>query len=124
MARSMRFQRALGAMQDDNFATVLKVVSHVGDAHAEDARYETTLGLLSALKDDYVDALCVVMYEGRDDYLEGCPYASDHVADEFAVTWDYLGMDSESYARNVMAEKVPLAEYLHRGAYMFGIMLD
>lgn len=120
MSKTMRFKRALCALHSDEFPYAMDAVVITSMASGRDG-YTATYGLLTTLKDEYVDVLCVLMYEGRDEYLEGCQYASDRIDDEFAKEWDCLGMDGESYARNIMAEKGFLSNYLRRGAYMYGI---
>ena len=119
---TMRFKRALCALHDEGFPYVLDVVARTADEYRRrEDRHVAVCGLLSSLKDDVVDALHVVMYEGRDEYLDGCPFVGDGVDKEFGEMWFHLKMDSESFARECMWEKLPLGEYLRRGAYMFGL---
>lgn len=119
---TMRFKRALCAMHDEGFPYVLDVVARTADEYRRrNDRHLAVYGLLSSLKDDIVDALHVVMYEGRDEYLDGCPLVGDGIDKVFAEMWDHLGMDQEPYARECMGEKAQLGEYLRRGAYMFSL---
>lgn len=71
----------------------------------------------------YTDALIVVMYIGRDDYVDEHPYDEFSVDTEFCEWWDYLEMDREFHAREQMAEKRLIGKYLRRGAYMLRIDL-
>lgn len=108
---SDRCDRALDALKSESMPLVICVVIL--------AHPKKSLKLLAALSDPFVDALCVVMYAGRDEFSKGHPY--DDVEAEFREWWDYLSMDGEHFAREQMASKAPLSDYLTRGAYMFRI---
>lgn len=112
--RSDRFVNALGALKSDSMPVVIEAVTT-----ASAAGY--AMGLLHAISEPFVDALCIVMYAGRDEFMEGYPYDEYDIDRQFSDWWDYLGMDSEDFAREQMAEKVPLGKYLRKGAYMFRI---
>lgn len=121
MADSERFKRALRALHSDEITYASAAVDGM-QSKSGDEQYDYVYALLSLMKDEAVDAMCVLMYEGRDEYIEGCPYASDRIDEEFAREWDHLGMDRENHAREIMAEKVPLLKYLERGDYMYGFI--
>ena len=79
--------------------------------------------LMKALKDPFVDATTVVMYAGRDmlwGYIKE-PLDNNFVDQEFAEQWEELDMDRELFAREVVAAKAPLSEYLRAGIKVFCI---
>ncbi len=77
---------------------------------------------LTALSDSYVDALIVLMYAGRDEFMPTHQYDELDIDTQFSSWWDYLGMDGERFAREQMVEKTPLGLYLRSGAYMFRVI--
>lgn len=108
---SERCKAALDALKSESMPLVIDAV----------IRADNALLMLDALKDPFTDALCVVMYAGRDEFNDGHPYDKLDIDTQFAEWWDYLTMEGESFAREQMASKAPLASYLRWGAYMFHI---
>ena len=123
--RSERGQQALAALKGDAMSVVIEAVVRANDDDNESDNHDPkkARGMLHALHDQYADALCVLMYAGRDEYVVGHPYDKADTDAQFWSWWDYLSMDGEHFAREVMWEKWPLGEYLKRGAYMFSLDL-
>lgn len=121
---SERCERAVDALMSESMPIVLDSVVRansldLSDEH--DTRGARAKGILAALRQPYIDALCVVMYAGRDEFVDGHPYDDLEVDTQFREWWDYLCMDGEQFAREQIGEKFPLGRYLRRGAYMFRI---
>ena len=118
---SERCRRALDALKSDAMPYVIDSVMRANDADNASGRGRKAMGVLSALRDPFVDALCVVMYAGRDEFMDGHPYDEFDIDAHFSSWWDYLLMEGENFAREQMGTKTPLGEYLRKGAYMFRI---
>lgn len=86
--------------------------------HPTVGRVETQLGCMSRAM---VDAVMIVMYVGRENLRNKTPYTKRRIDPEFREWWEYLNMDDEHFAANVIAEKSPLDQYLKSGEYMFRI---
>ena len=81
-------------------------------------RVETQLGCMSRAM---IDAVMIVMYAGRENLRNKTPYTKKRIDPEFREWWEYLNMDDEHFAANMIAEKRPLDQYLKSGEYMFRI---
>lgn len=143
MASSERCERALVALKSEAMPYVLNVVIRANqednDSHSVavdksfadvfvampaervDQPKSRAKSILAAMRDPFADALCVVMYAGRDDFSDEHPYEEFAVDSQFREWWDYLAMEGEHYAREQMGTKWPLGEYLRKGAYMFRV---
>jgi len=142
---SERCKRALDALKSEAMPYVLSVViranqedndsyngpaivfSDMADAFAEmsagcaNQPMSRAKSILMAMDDQFADALIVMMYAGRDEFMDGHPYDAMNVDTQFSSWWDYLLMEGEHFAREQMGTKTPLGEYLRKGAYMFRI---
>jgi len=118
--RTDRCQLALNAMTCDAFPGLLEWVAKALDERRGKGAVEY-MNVLLMLSDPVADAVHVIAYAGRDEYRAGNPYAPHAVGTEFSEWWDYLSMENECYVRGQIAEKVPLPDYIRKGAYMFGI---
>jgi hypothetical protein len=118
---SERCRRALDALKSDAMPYVIDSVMRANDADNASGRGRRAMGVLLALRDPFADALCVVMYAGRDEFMDGHPYDAMNVDTQFSSWWDYLLMEGEHFAREQMGTKMTLGKYLRMGAYMFRI---
>lgn len=114
-------RRSIEVLHDRTFADMLRALIVVSDATERRMfdRNRFVGGFLSYMNDEEAKAACVVMYVGRDGYRAGDPYDWRDIDREFIEWWEYLAMDGEHFAREIMTEKWPLSEYLRKGAYMF-----
>ncbi len=118
---SERCEKALVALKSDGMPLVIDAVMRAKSYDNSHRMSYRTLGLLEAISDPYADALLIIMYTGRDEFSDGHPYDEMEVDTQLHEWWEYLRMEHEHFGREVMAEKLPLDEYLRKGAYMFGI---
>ena len=118
---SERCKRALDALKSDAMPYVIDAVMRAKSYDNSHRRSYRTLELLEAISDPYADALLIIMYAGRDEFMDGHPYDAMNVDTQFSSWWDYLLMEGEHFAREQMGTKTPLGEYLRKGAYMFRI---
>lgn len=121
MSRSERLTAALNALKSESMPLVVDAVVRANASDLEGNDGAKARAILAAIGEPFVDALCVVMYAGRDEFVDEHPYDEFEVDTQFSEWWDYLGMEEEHFAREQMAEKAPLGRYLRRGAYMFGV---
>ena len=118
---SERCEKAFAALNSDGMPLVIDAVVHANEYDNLHPVSFRVLNLLDAISDPYTDALMVITYAGRDEFSEGHPYDEMEIGAQFREWWECLSMEHEHYAREVMAEKLPLGKYLRNGAYMFRI---
>lgn len=118
---SERCRMALDALRSDAMPYVIGSVMRANDADNASGRGRRAMGVLSALSDPFANALCVVMYAGRDEFMDEHPYDEFDIDAHFSSWWDYLLMEGEHFAREQMGTKMTLGKYLRMGAYMFRI---
>ena len=121
MSRSERLTAALNALKSESMPLVVDAVVRANASDLEGNDGAKARAILAAISQPFIDALCVVMYAGRDEFNDEHPYDEFEVDTQFREWWDFLLMEGERFAREQMAGKVPLGRYLRRGAYMFRI---
>ena len=135
---SERCEGALNALKSYEMPFVISAVIHANtkdhDKGEEEQRDSISLSfleihpnvtsLLHVMNDSYADALMVIMYAGRDEFVDEHPYDEFAIDTQFREWWDFIRMDNEYHAREQMASKWPLGEYLRKGAYMFHIDME